>query len=326
MTPGAAGGPGPMTRGGRLPLGVRHRDRPAQRRQVHPGQPHPGHQGDDHLARDRTPPAGRCAGSCTARGPGRLRRHAGPAPAQDRPRAPLERQRGRSSLDDVDVVIAVLDATAPIGPGDRLVLERASAGDPRRAGGREQGGPGVDDQMRVPAGQGARDPRAVRRSSSPSRPRPDVASTRSSTRSWAGCPKARPTSPRTWSSDVPEAFWVAELVREQLLAHMREELPHSLACRVDRVGVAARARRDHRRARVAEGDGDRPPRRTLKAVGIAVREQLPPGAFSSCTCASRRTGSSAPTPWSGSATDAAYRACAGARGARGSRGPRPRRW
>ena len=33
-------------------------------------------------------------------------------------------------------------------------------------------------------------------------------------------------------SDVPEAFWVAELVREQLLAHVREELPHSIACRV----------------------------------------------------------------------------------------------
>ena len=33
-------------------------------------------------------------------------------------------------------------------------------------------------------------------------------------------------------SDVPEAFYVAELVREQLLRHAEEELPHSIACRV----------------------------------------------------------------------------------------------
>jgi GTP-binding protein Era len=33
-------------------------------------------------------------------------------------------------------------------------------------------------------------------------------------------------------TDVPEAFWVAELVREQLLARTRDELPHSIAARV----------------------------------------------------------------------------------------------
>ena len=33
-------------------------------------------------------------------------------------------------------------------------------------------------------------------------------------------------------TDVPEAFWVAELVREQLLAVARDELPHSITTRV----------------------------------------------------------------------------------------------
>src|SRR5690606_19452902 len=33
-------------------------------------------------------------------------------------------------------------------------------------------------------------------------------------------------------TDVPEAFWVAELVREQLLAVTRDEVPHSIATRV----------------------------------------------------------------------------------------------
>ena len=33
-------------------------------------------------------------------------------------------------------------------------------------------------------------------------------------------------------TDTPEALWVAELVREQLLAKTREELPHAITCRV----------------------------------------------------------------------------------------------
>ena len=33
-------------------------------------------------------------------------------------------------------------------------------------------------------------------------------------------------------TDVPEAFWVAELVREQLLRRTHDELPHSIATRV----------------------------------------------------------------------------------------------
>jgi GTP-binding protein Era len=38
--------------------------------------------------------------------------------------------------------------------------------------------------------------------------------------------------PATILSDMPEAVWVAELVREALLENLRKELPHSLACRV----------------------------------------------------------------------------------------------
>ena len=33
-------------------------------------------------------------------------------------------------------------------------------------------------------------------------------------------------------TDTPEALWVAELVREQLLAKTHDELPHSISCRV----------------------------------------------------------------------------------------------
>ena len=38
--------------------------------------------------------------------------------------------------------------------------------------------------------------------------------------------------PEDMVTDVPEAFWVAELVREQLLHRVEDELPHSIACRV----------------------------------------------------------------------------------------------
>ena len=80
-------------------------------------------------------------------------------------------------------------------------------------------------------------------------------------------------------TDVPEAFWVAELVREQLLAVTRDELPHSIATRVvewewPRIRVEILVERDSQKGIVIGKGGS-----VLKQVGIAVREQLPPGAY-----------------------------------------------
>ncbi len=80
-------------------------------------------------------------------------------------------------------------------------------------------------------------------------------------------------------TDVPEAFWVAELVREQLLAVTHDELPHSIATRVTewewpRIRVEILVERDSQKGIVIGRKGS-----VLKAVGTAVREQLPPGAF-----------------------------------------------
>src|SRR5207248_6344400 len=80
-------------------------------------------------------------------------------------------------------------------------------------------------------------------------------------------------------SDVPEAFWVAELVREQLLALARDELPHSIACQVTewewlRIRVEILVERESQKGIVIGREGS-----VLKAVGTAVRDQLPPGAF-----------------------------------------------
>ena len=80
-------------------------------------------------------------------------------------------------------------------------------------------------------------------------------------------------------TDVPEAFWVAELVREQLLAVTRDELPHSIATHVTewewpRIRCEILVERESQKG-IAIGKGGL----VLKEVGTKVRAQLPEGAF-----------------------------------------------
>ncbi len=85
--------------------------------------------------------------------------------------------------------------------------------------------------------------------------------------------------PEGMVSDASEAQWVADLVREELLHRVVDELPHSIACRVTewewpRVRCEILVERDSQKGIVIGTGGA-----TLKAVGTAVREQMPPGAF-----------------------------------------------
>ncbi len=80
-------------------------------------------------------------------------------------------------------------------------------------------------------------------------------------------------------TDVPEAFWVAELVREQLLARTHDELPHSIAARVVEwdwplIRCEILVERDSQKGIVIGKGGQ-----VLKEVGTAVREQLPEGTY-----------------------------------------------
>jgi GTP-binding protein Era len=80
-------------------------------------------------------------------------------------------------------------------------------------------------------------------------------------------------------TDVPEAFWVAELVREQLLAVVRDEVPHSIATRVTewewpRIRCEILVERESQKGIVIGKGG-----MVLKEVGTAVRAQLPEGAY-----------------------------------------------
>ena len=214
-----------------------------------------------------------------------------------------------SALSEVDVIMPVVDATAAIGPGDRNVLERAvrevqrataaarrsdddsddddddeAVATPEPRGRGQQARPGLGRP-----GHGAPDPGEGRgrrawatcptSSTSPSRP----ARARGSRRWWPtwspGSKTGRPFFPDDVVTDTPEALWVAELVREQLLAKTHDELPHAITCRVTEwewphIRVEIIVERDSQKAIVIGKGGE-----VLKAVGIAVREELPEGAY-----------------------------------------------
>jgi GTPase len=80
-------------------------------------------------------------------------------------------------------------------------------------------------------------------------------------------------------SDTPEETWIAELVREQLLAVTEDELPHSIAAKVTewewpRVRVEILVERDSQKGIVIGAGGA-----TLKEVGTRVRQQMESGVF-----------------------------------------------
>ena len=85
--------------------------------------------------------------------------------------------------------------------------------------------------------------------------------------------------PAEMVSETPQAQWIAELVREQLLAVTRDELPYSIATRVTewewpRVRCEIVVERESQKGMVIGKSGQ-----LLKKVGIEVRKQMPDGAF-----------------------------------------------
>ncbi|MGD9998106.1 MAG: GTPase Era [Ilumatobacteraceae bacterium] len=79
--------------------------------------------------------------------------------------------------------------------------------------------------------------------------------------------------------ELPDEQWIAELVREQLLAVTHDELPYSIATRVTewewpRVRVEIVVERDSQKGMVIGKGGS-----ILKEVGTRVRKQLPEGVY-----------------------------------------------
>jgi GTPase len=198
-------------------------------------------------------------------------------PGIHRPRTLLgERlnETATGAVGDVDVVCLVVDATAPIGPGDRwvaaqvprertiCVVNKTDVADREQTLRQLTAAAELDLAEYFPVsartgdGVGALVEAIVAR-----------------------LPEGPAYYPDDMVTDVPEAFWVAELVREQLLALARDELPHSIACQVTewewpRIRVEILVERESQKGIVIGRGGN-----VLKAVGTVVRDQLPAGAF-----------------------------------------------
>jgi GTP-binding protein Era len=196
-------------------------------------------------------------------------------PGIHRPRTVAgERMNARASdaVGDVDVVCLILDATAPIGTGDRFVASRV----PKDALCVVNK---VD--LATPAEIAAQLARAAELDLAEYFPL--SARTGDGVDELLDAVVARlPEGPRYYPegmvTDAPDAFWVAELVREQLLALVHDELPHSIACRVTewewpRIRCEILVERDSQKGIVIGKGGS-----VLKQVGTSVRAQLRPGA------------------------------------------------
>jgi len=178
-----------------------------------------------------------------------------------------------ATISDVDVVVLVLDATQTLGRGDRFVASRVPPGAVvalnkidrvRRAEllGRldDAGELGLSEYFPVSAATGEGLEALI-------------------SGLVARLPEGPQYYPEDMVTDVDDAAWVAELVREQLLGVMREELPHSIACRVvewewPRIRCEILVERESQKGIVIGKGGG-----VLKEVGTRVREQLPDGAF-----------------------------------------------
>ena len=198
-------------------------------------------------------------------------------PGIHKPRTLLGRRlndTARSALSDMDVVLFLVEANAPIGRGDRFIAGQLHPGHTvlvlnkvDRVGSSqvlaqlaEAAKFEFDEYFPVSAtsGEGVADLCDHVLGRLPDGPR---------------------YYPDGMVTDVPEAFWVAELVREQLLTEVREEVPHSLATRVTEwewplIRCEILVERDSQKGIVIGRKGE-----VLKRVGTRVREQLPDGAF-----------------------------------------------
>ncbi len=178
------------------------------------------------------------------------------------------------ALGGVDLTLFVVDATAPIGRGDRFVaglvpqrsvcvvnkVDAASRKTVLEQLTRASGMGGFEEFFPVSARTGEGVAELV-----------DAIAVR--------MPEGPLLYPEDMVTDVPEAFWVAELVREQLLAVTHDEVPHSIACRVTewdwpRIRCEILVERDSQKGIVIGRGGE-----VLKQVGVLARAQLPEGVY-----------------------------------------------
>jgi GTPase len=178
------------------------------------------------------------------------------------------------SVNDVDATCLVLDATAPFGKGDRWVADRMDIANSvvivnkLDIASRKQ----VTSMLQAASSLAAAEYFPV---SAVSGDGIGVLVDHLSS--------MLPTGPKYFPddevSDLPEERWVAELVREQLLAVTRDELPYSIATQVTewewpRIRVDIIVERDSQKGMVIGKGG-----LILKQAGELARAQLPDGVY-----------------------------------------------
>jgi len=177
------------------------------------------------------------------------------------------------SLDGVDVACLVIDATAPFGGGDRWVAERLPKDLVVVVNKVDRAKPAqIAEQLSATSALSASAYFAVS-----ARTGDGVADLLDHLAS--RMPPGPQYFPLDMHTDLPDESWVAELVREQLLAVTRDELPYSIATRVTewegrRIRVEIIVERESQKGMVIGKGGS-----VLKQVGERARAQLPEGTF-----------------------------------------------
>ncbi len=204
-------------------------------------------------------------------------------------------ETARASVDGVDVIMAVIEAGKAIGPGDRTVIATMLDKCRHRDGPQglvvvnkmdKTGRDAVAAQLMAAheAVTAIADEKGVAQAATRVEYFPVSAKTGAGREELirfvqARMPEGEYLFPADEVSDVPEAMWVAELVREQLVRKTKQELPHSIHCRVvefewPHILVEILVERESQKGMVIGKGGQ-----LLKDVGIAARRQLPEGCF-----------------------------------------------
>ncbi len=198
-------------------------------------------------------------------------------PGLHKPQTALGERVNATALDsvsDVDVVCLVIDATKPFGSGDKwvarhldmpnavVILNKIDAAKSNQ----------LLAQLTAVSSLGAREYFPVSAVTGAGMPELIAFLT-------AQLPEGPEYFPADTVSDQPEERWVAELVREQLLAVTHDELPYSIATRVTewewpRIRVEIIVERDSQKGMVIGKGG-----LVLKEAGKLARAQLPEGVF-----------------------------------------------
>ena len=178
------------------------------------------------------------------------------------------------SAEDVDVVCLIIDATMPFGSGDQWVADRINAGTAVIVVNKVDKASKQQVLKQLVRASGLAASAYFPVSAKTGEGVPELLAHLA-----ALMPEGPLYFPLETVSDIPEEEWVAELVREQLLAIFEDEMPYSIATRITewewpRVRCEIIVERESQKGMVIGKHGA-----VLKEVGKLARAQMPDGAY-----------------------------------------------